>query len=246
VRIPPVRTDEKEAARVPDAVVARIEEAIVQEEGDWLACDKPAGIAVHAGSGLGWGLIDALRQSRPGEDLELVHRLDRETSGLLLVARNRQALLYLQRQFAERETAKRYLALLDGVLPGPRLVVTEALGRQQVSGERMVVVDPEGKPAETVFSEVERYGDCVLAEVEPVTGRTHQIRVHAAHIGAPCAGDPKYSGRERQRYWRERGLERLFLHAHRLEFTDAAGERRLLSSPLPAELRRVLDGLESG
>lgn len=244
VRVPPVRARPQKDVRVPEAVRSRIEEAIIHEDEDLIVCDKPAGIAVHAGSGLSWGLIDALRQGRPDDDLDLVHRLDRETSGLLLVTRNRRMLTHLQRQFAERRTNKHYLALLDGRLPEERMRVTTPLGQREISGERMVVTDADGKEAETLFTVVDRFADACLVEATPVTGRTHQIRVHAASVGAPCAGDAKYGQRDRRALWRERGLERLFLHAHRLEFERPDGEAELLSCPLPPDLRAVLDTLE--
>jgi 23S rRNA pseudouridine955/2504/2580 synthase len=243
VRVPPVRTRAAGEVRVPDEVVRQLEASVLFEDADLLVCDKPAGIAVHGGSGIAWGLIDAFRQSRPDSSLDLVHRLDRETSGCLLLTKNHTALKHLHQQFSERDTEKRYLTLLDGTLPEARMTVTAPLGRREMSGERMVVVDPEGQSAETAFRVVEPYGDYCLAEALPVTGRTHQIRVHAAHLGAACAGDSKYAARDRQEFWRQAGLRRLFLHAHALSFTGLDGEAQLFSCPLPEELTAVLDRL---
>ncbi len=241
VRIPPVHTEERSTARVPDRVVAMIEDAIVHEDGDLIVCDKPSGIAVHGGSGLDWGLIEALRQSRGAPGLDLVHRLDRETSGLLLVSKTGEALRALNERFAQRETEKGYLTLLDGRLPGDLWTVNEPLAKREVSGEHFMVVDPEGKPSVTTFRRIENVGDATFAEARPLTGRTHQIRAHAVFLDAPCAGDPRYQSDADLARWRKRGLERLFLHAHSLAFEGLNGEPMHFSSPLPDELRAVLD-----
>lgn len=243
VRIPPVQTRHQQAARVPDSVVERIEASIVHEDGDLIVCNKPSGIAVHGGSGLDWGLIEALRQSRNDKGLDLVHRLDRETSGLLLVAKNGKALRELQGRFERRETDKGYLTLLHGRLPGDLWTVDEPLAKREVSGERFMVVDPEGKPSVTTFRRLENVGDATFAEARPLTGRTHQIRAHAVFLDAPCAGDPRYLSEEALALWRKRGLDRLFLHAHSLAFDGLNGEPVHFSCPLPEELSRVLDRL---
>lgn len=241
VRIPPVHQQVRNAARVPDRVVAAIEDGVLHEDGELIVCNKPSGIAVHGGSGLSWGLIEALRQSRGSDRLDLVHRLDRETSGILLVAKNGRALRELQARFARRETRKAYLTLLHGRLPGDLWTVDEPLAKREIGGERVVVVDPEGKPSVTTFRRIENYRDGTFAEAVPVTGRTHQIRVHAQHLGAPCAGDPRYQSEADRALWRERGLDRLFLHAHALEIQGPSGEAEHFSCPLPDELRAVLD-----
>jgi 23S rRNA pseudouridine955/2504/2580 synthase len=241
IRVPPVQIEAREAPRVPDGVIDTIERGVVHEDADLIVCDKPSGIAVHGGSGLSWGLIEALRQSRGTDTLDLVHRLDRETSGILLVAKNGEALRNLQRQFAQRETKKSYLSLLDGRLPGDLWTVDEPLAKREVSGERFMVVDPEGKPSQTTFRRIENVGDSTFVEVTPLTGRTHQIRAHAAWLDAPCAGDPRYLDEKALARWRRRGLERLFLHAHALEIAGPDGEARHFSCPLPDELRRMLD-----
>ena len=242
VRVPPVQLKENPKRRVPDAVVQRIERDVLFENADLLVCNKPAGIAVHGGSGLDWGLIEALRQSRDDDRLDLVHRLDRETSGILLVAKNGTALRELQRRFAQRETDKRYLTFLQGRMPGDKWTVDEPLLKREVSGERFMVVDPQGKPSVTHFLRLDNIGPGTFAEARPVTGRTHQIRAHAIFMGTPCAGDSKYLDEADQERWRRRGLERLFLHAHSLEFEGLNGELQHFSCPLPDELRAVLDG----
>jgi 23S rRNA pseudouridine955/2504/2580 synthase len=241
VRVPPVQIEAREAPRVPAGIIDAIEEGIVHEAADLIVCNKPSGIAVHGGSGLSWGLIEALRQSRDNPALDLVHRLDRETSGILLVAKNGEALRRLQRQFAQRETRKSYLSLLDGRLPGDLWTVNEPLAKREVSGERFMVVDPEGKPSQTTFRRIENVGDSTFVEVMPLTGRTHQIRAHAVFLNAPCAGDPRYLEEKALARWRRRGLERLFLHAHALEIEGPDGESQHFSCPLPDELRKVLD-----
>ncbi len=246
VRVPPVHTDEKGAARVPDRVVSLLEAGVIFEDERLLVCDKPAGIAAHGGSGVAWGLIDGLRQSRPGKSLDLVHRLDRETSGVMVLAKDVEVLRHLQQQFAGRQAEKRYFTLLDGSVNDDRTLVDEPLARHEVSGERLVRVDPEGKAAQTAFTVLERYRDATLVEAKPLTGRTHQIRVHAAWLGSPCAGDSKYADNEQQAAWKARGLERLFLHAHSLSFEWLDDSPRLYSSPLPDELRAVVDGLAHG
>lgn len=243
VRIPPVRQATRAEVVVPGEVVRQLEAAIVHQDDDLLAVHKPAGLAVHGGSGVRWGVVDAFRQSRPKENIDLAHRLDRETSGLLLLARHPAALKHLQAQFSARLTGKKYFTLLDGRLPEDRMLVDEPLSKKQRSGERYMQVDPDGKPARTEFVRLEDYSGHTFAEVSPITGRTHQIRAHACHLGLPCAGDPRYSGEKSLEKWRSIGLERLFLHAHTLEFSDLAGERQVLSCPLPAELAGMLEKL---
>lgn len=246
VRVPPVHVDERGGARVPDRVVRLMDDAVLYEDERLLVCDKPAGIAAHGGSGVAWGLIDALRQSRPAASLDLVHRLDRETSGIMVLAKDVEVLRHLQQQFSGREAEKRYFTLLDGAVNDDRTFVDQPLARHEVSGERLVMVDPEGKSAQTEFTVLERYRGAALVEARPLTGRTHQIRVHAAWLGAPCAGDSKYADKDRQAEWKARGLERLFLHAHSLSFEWLDGSPRLYSSPLPDDLRAVTTALGGG
>ncbi len=243
VRIPPVTTRQREAPRVPDGVIRDIEDGIVHENDELIVCNKPSGIAVHGGSGLDWGLIEALRQSRDDRGLDLVHRLDRETSGILLVAKQGKALRALQQRFARRETRKAYLTLMDGRLPGDLWTVDEPLAKVEISGERFTVVDPAGKPSVTTFRRIEHYGDAVFAEATPLTGRTHQIRAHAVFLEAPCAGDARYMEEKMLAKWRNRGLERLFLHAHSLELEGPDGEPWHFSCPLPEALGDLLNRL---
>ena len=248
VRIPPVRVSPEKT--VPPAA-ARIDwdKRILFENNRCLVLNKPSGIAVHGGSGLSFGVIESLRASRPQAPyLELAHRLDRETSGCLVIAKKRSFLRLFHEQLRNGEVVKQYLALLAGHWPGGRQTVDVPLRKNQLQGgERMVVVDEEGgKQALTIFRPVSRYSSATLAEVDLKTGRTHQIRVHAAHIGHPLAGDEKYGDSEFNRRLRSRGLRRLFLHAHRLEFADSnAGEPVSVSAPLDVGLKAVLDSLET-
>ena len=243
VRIPPAPRAAGDAVSVPDAARAAVRAAILHEDEDLLIVDKPAGMAVHAGSGLAWGLIDALREDRAGQYLELAHRLDRETSGCLVLARNGPALKRVGAAFRAGEVAKFYLCLLDGRLPQERVDVDAPLARTAVGQRRLVEVSAAGKPALTRFRQLEVLDDATYAEAELLTGRTHQIRVHAAHLGMPLAGDDKYSGRDALRKWRGRGLRRVFLHAHRVVIPQPDGAALELNAPLPDDLRRVLDGL---
>lgn len=245
VRIPPVRVAERgESAPPPGGQLARIEAAIVHEDRDFLVIDKPAGIASHGGSGVSFGAIELLRAARPRDTLELAHRLDRDTSGVLVLTRKRSALTGLQAAIREGRVEKRYLALIQGALPQPRLTVDAPLRKSVLQGgERMVRVDPDGKPSRSRFIERERYAEASLVEVALETGRTHQIRVHAQHIGHPLAGDEKYGEREFNRRMRDKGLKRLFLHAARFEFS--LGERSFaFSAPLAPELAAVIDTLQ--
>lgn len=245
VRIPPVRVaPRRDPGRPPDSLTRRVTAAVVDEGDDWLLLDKPAGLASHAGSGLRFGAIEVLRAVRDGpyqEDryLELVHRLDRDTSGCLLMAKNRQALNRLRDAWRRRQVEKRYLALVTGAWTGSERAVDAPLARDRVrGGERMSEVDDAGgKSAQSLFEPVERFADAALLAVTIATGRTHQIRVHAAHIGHPVAGDEKYGERDANRRWRDRGLRRMFLHAWRLHL-PATGET--WEAPLPAELESIL------
>jgi len=246
VRIPPVRVAERvDGGPPPAGQSARVEAAILSEDRDFLVIDKPAGVASHGGSGVSFGAIELLRAARPRDTLELAHRLDRDTSGVLVLAKKRSALTKLQAEIREGRVEKRYLALLEGRLPTQKLIVDAPLRKSVLQGgERMVRVDEEGKASRSRFSEVERFGDATLAEIAIETGRTHQIRVHSAHIGHPIAGDEKYGDREFNRAMREKGLKRLFLHAARFEFS--IGERSYgFSAPLPDDLKRVLDALSN-
>ena len=247
VRIPPVRlTESRDDAPGPSPKqIAAIEKAIVFED-DWLlALAKPSGIAAHGGSGVRFGAIELIRAARPNASLELVHRLDRDTSGLLLIAKKRTALLQLQALMRDGGITKQYLALLVGRLQGERFTVDLPLERGKQGGERMVRVGDDGKDSVSHFKLLERRGGHSYVEVRIDTGRTHQIRVHAAHLGHPVAGDDKYGDREINKRLREKaGLKRLFLHAASLEFSLDEGRRPyLLNAPLPDDLNEALNRL---
>lgn len=253
VRIPPVRLSEAgEKAPPPKGLLAAMEASIVFEDARLLAINKPSGLASHGGSGISHGAIETLRALRPRESLELVHRLDRDTSGLLIVAKKRSALTELQALMREndldegRGIAKRYLALLVGRMPDGVMTVDAPLhiGLRQ-GGERHVQVHPNGKPSLSHFRVLERRGGHSFCEVRIETGRTHQIRVHAQHIGHAVAGDDKYGDPDINKRLREQiGLKRLFLHAASLEFAlDDGRTPYLLDAPLAPELVDVLDRL---
>jgi 23S rRNA pseudouridine955/2504/2580 synthase len=241
VRVPPARTRPDDAVAVADAVRRQVREAILYEDADLLVVDKPSGMAVHAGSGLPWGLIDALRQDRPGAYLELAHRLDRDTSGCLVLARSGAALAHLSAQFRDGTVRKHYLCLLDGQLAEAVVDVDAPLAKGDDDARGPVAVQAEGKPSLTRFRLLEAYADCSYVEAELFTGRTHQIRAHARHLGLPLAGDRKYASRESLKKWQARGLHRIFLHAHRLALSAPSGQELEFAAPLPEPLRAVLD-----
>ncbi len=245
LRVPPVRElPPGAAARVPAALIRRVEAAIIHEDERLLVLDKPAGLAVHGGSGLSFGVIEALRASRPTESLELAHRLDRDTSGCLIVARRGAALRTLHALLREGAVRKSYLALLAGRWTLGHTHVKAPLRTDlRVGGERTVKVDPRGKQAFTEFRLIEHFGAIAsLVEATIHTGRTHQIRVHAAYCGHPVLGDGKY-GRSDAEQLTAMGLERMFLHAHSVGFTWPDGTAQSFNAPLPDELRAVLDRL---
>ncbi|MBD8524538.1 RluA family pseudouridine synthase [Pseudomarimonas arenosa] len=246
VRIPPVRLAEPgDPGKPAPALLQRIEKAILHEDRDLLVLDKPSGIASHGGSGISFGAIELMRQLRPDQSLELVHRLDRDTSGILLLAKKRSALSELQRMMREGGIEKRYLALLSGQVRKPKFSVDAPLEKSVLQGgERMVRVDAAGKESLSHFSLIDRYGDFSYVEVKIDTGRTHQIRVHSAYAGFPVAGDDKYGDKEANQKAKKVGLKRLFLHAATLSFALGDGERPyVLNAPLPDELKAVLDRL---
>lgn len=252
VRIPPLRLPGTPSApRIPTTQLAGLEEAVLYEDGRLLVIDKPSGLAVHGGSGLSHGLIEALRMLRPGCELELVHRLDRETSGCLILSKRRSTLRDLHAALRAGEIRKTYLALLVGDLERSSVSVDAPLRKNVLqSGERMVRVDPvNGKPARTLFQRLRRWtwegGILTLAEVRLLTGRTHQIRVHAAHLGCPLAGDERYGLQEVNRALKAWGLRRLFLHARALNFQVGEDARAIaVEAPLPDDLTSLLRRLE--
>ncbi len=248
VRIPPMRQ-----ASARDIVPRQAAEGfawllprILHEDDELMVVNKPAGLAVHGGSGVGVGLIEALRGLRPDAPfLELAHRLDRDTSGCLLLAKTRPALLALHRMLREGAMEKRYVALVAGAWRGGAREVTAALEKNRPrSGEHMVEVTEDGKEAASLFTPHQRFGFCTLMEIRLLTGRTHQARVHAAHLGHPIAGDDKYGDREFNRRLRRLGLKRLFLHAQRLRFTHPSRDCKMdVEAPLPTELSSLLERL---
>jgi 23S rRNA pseudouridine955/2504/2580 synthase len=248
VRIPPVRVAERQAGSVP---VPGAEFHIVHEDSHLLVIDKPAGVAVHGGSGVSYGVIEQLRAARPdAKFLELVHRLDRETSGLLLLAKKRSALTNLHEQMRDGKTDKRYLTLVSGDWRNPRQHIRLPLHKFSTpDGERRVVVQAGGMESHTVFNLLRKWQDFALLEAELKTGRTHQIRVHLASCGFPIAGDEKYGdfalNKQLQKANDTRGaLRRMFLHAWQITFQHPeTGKPMTLRAPLPPECERFLVSL---
>ncbi|GGE59459.1 ribosomal large subunit pseudouridine synthase C [Streptosporangium jomthongense] len=248
VRIPPVARKEKEPQAAPGSrVQGVIEAAVVFEDDQLLVVNKPSGIAVHGGSGLSFGLIEVLRAARPETRfLELVHRLDRDTSGLVMIAKKRSALRYLQDELRQRRIRKQYHALVAGDWPDRLRRVEEPLLRYEMpNGERRVRVDEAGKASLTTFSCLRRFRGYSLVEASPVTGRTHQIRVHAACSGHPIAGDDKYMDDVSLKAFRSLGGQRLMLHARALELTlPGSGEKVRFEAPYDEVFSHVLSKLE--
>jgi 23S rRNA pseudouridine955/2504/2580 synthase len=248
VRVPPV------GVRPPTELVATADrldwlaERIIYEDTKVLVLDKPAGLAVHGGSNVSLGCIEALRLLRPeSKDLELAHRLDRGTSGCLLLAKRRSALRVLHELLREGQIDKRYLTLVQGQWPDSTRKVEAPLVTRRVGGEARVKVDEAGKEARSSFRVLDRLGKTAsLLEVSIDTGRTHQIRVHAAHAGHPVAGDERYGDKDFNEHLKAFGLQRIFLHAHSLSFDwPDTGEPFNASAPLPDELKSVLTALET-
>lgn len=251
VRIPPLRMTEEGSAQAPAragpaaGLIETVRASIVREDERLIVLDKPAGLAVHGGSGVSFGAIEALRASKPGEPLELAHRLDRDTSGCLLIARDAATLRTLHALLREGRCEKSYLALLGGKWSlGRKLIDVPLRTDARVGGERTVRADASGKPSRSEFRPVQFFGNlATLVEVRLYTGRTHQIRVHAAYAGHPVAGDEKYGDPALNAKLRELGLERMFLHAHSMSFEWPGGAVFSASAPLPADLKAVLDRL---
>ena len=249
VRIPPVRLPEKTPQAAPGSrALERLASAIIYEDERLLVLDKPSGMAVHGGSGLSYGVIEGLRALRPDAPyLELVHRLDRDTSGCLLIAKKRSELRTLHELMRSNSIHKRYLLLAQGDWStGPWKVDVPLKKNLLQGGERVVRVDSDGKQALTRFRMLQGYTGSSMMEASLETGRTHQIRVHAAHAGHPLAGDSKYGDPEFNRDLAKLGLKRLFLHAHYIAFRDVERNREIeISAPLGKELRDVIQQLET-
>ena len=249
LRIPPVRVSEPtELPSTKLNKVSSLENHILYEDDCLIVLNKPSGTAVHGGSGLSFGVIEALRALRPQQKfLELVHRLDRDTSGCLLIAKKRSALKNLHEQLRDRKVDKRYQALVDGAWSANRFKVKAPLLKNTLqSGERVVVVNEEGKPSETRFRILESFDQATLVEASPITGRTHQIRVHCLHAGHPIAADNRYGDKDFDQRTQKLGLKRLFLHAHSLAFIHPnTDERVTFKAPLEPSLVSVLKRLRS-
>jgi len=246
IRIPPIRVLPAADPGRPSAhVLELIGRSIIHEDADLLVLDKPAGIAVHGGSGVSFGVIEALRALRPGEELELIHRLDRDTSGCLLVARRPSVLRTLHALLREGQFEKKYLTLLRGKWElGQKRIDVPLRTDLRIGGERTVRADASGKASVSQFRPVQFFGKrATLMEVTLLTGRTHQIRVHAQHAGHPVAGDEKYGDATFNKELRELGLNRMFLHAHSASFLWPTQREFSVNAPLPAELKSVLDEL---
>ena len=244
VRIPPVRVSESEPGPSPALrKIQALDAAVLLETDGYIVINKPAGMAVHGGSGVSYGVIEGLRALRPEAPfLELVHRLDRDTSGCLLVAKKRSALRAFHEALREKDMDKVYQALVIGKWSNRKQLINAPLLRNELkSGERVVRVHPEGKESQTRFAVLENFPSCTLVEASPLTGRTHQIRVHAAHAGHPLLGDEKYGTDETVALAGQLGLKRLFLHAASLSFIEpASGKAITVNAPLPEELESVL------
>jgi len=249
VRVPPVSRRIVARSVIPEHGLQWLENRILTEDSRLLVLDKPSGMAVHAGTGIDLGCIEALRSLRPGlRTLDLVHRLDRGTSGCVLVAKRRSALRKLHRLLREGGMKKRYLTLLKGIWQhGPVDVDAPLLTKRQRNGENFVSVNESGKLALSQFSVVESYGSrATLMEVSIATGRTHQIRAHAAYMGHPVAGDERYGDTDFNVQLSELGLRRIFLHSHAVDFIwPDSDEEFMISSPMPEDLKKVQRRLES-
>ncbi len=245
VRIPPAHLANKNQSTPPETVIDMVRDSVLFNGQGLLVLNKPAGLAVHGGSGLGWGLIDAARIAFSSPELDLAHRLDRETSGVLVLAYDRHGLNRVQQHLQQDEAHKTYLALLCGQLADSPVEVNLPLAKTgKRAGERLVQVDhEEGKAAHSVFTRLQQYKNTEFAEVKITTGRTHQIRVHAQALGNPVAGDSKYGDKDANRELRALGLKSLFLHAQCLDIPLKNGETLPISAPLPENLRMVLDVL---
>jgi 23S rRNA pseudouridine955/2504/2580 synthase len=246
VRIPPIRQSEKPKVQPGNNLLELIDRSILFEDKRFLVINKPPGMAVHGGSGISFGVIEALRALRPESPyFELVHRLDRDTSGCLLIAKKRSALRQLHELFRTDQVQKQYLALVRGPWSGGKRKVDAPLRKNVLkSGERMVEIQPDGKEAVSYFELIERYQSACLMRIILKTGRTHQIRVHAAHIGHPVAGDQKYGDASFNQRMRALGLNRLFLHAAYLSFELPERGEISVTAPLSDELNGFLQKLK--
>ncbi len=244
VRIPPIRIAERsEEVFVPSNLKEALQHSILYEDDGFLIVNKPAGFAVHGGTGVTSGIIEGLRLLRPeAHFLELVHRLDKDTSGCLVIAKKRSALRAFHAIFRENLVKKTYLALLTGQWKKKKLVVNAPLLKNVAKGgERMVTINVAGKEAETVFTRLTTFEYATLVEAAPKTGRTHQIRVHALHLGHPIIGDERYGRDDINLVFKQKGYKRMFLHAKTLSFSHpTTGEIMKINAPLPPQLEFLL------
>ncbi len=241
VRVPPARV-RMGTPPPPERLAAGMLERVLYEDKRLLVIDKPTGVAVHGGSGISHGVIELLRHARPElKDLSLVHRIDRETSGCLVMAKKRSALRELHARFRDGQVEKNYLALVVGDWQfGEQLIDVPLLVQNRKGGERHVIVSEKGKTAQTRVSLSRTFGIYSLLQCSPLTGRTHQIRVHLQHAGHPIAGDERYGDEEANRQAKKAGLGRLFLHAQSIAFADDSGNELHFTAPLADDLERFL------
>ncbi len=248
LRIPPIRVSDEAAPKAPGGhILERLEQSIIYEDKAFLILNKPSGMAVHGGSGISYGVIEGLRALRPeAHFLELAHRLDRDTSGCLVIAKKRSALRAFQALLRDNHAIeKNYLALVMGQWPGGKRRIDAALRKNVLSsGERIVRVSEDGKASLSLFAPETIYNDCTLMRVRLITGRTHQVRVHAQYAGHPIAGDDKYGDDGFNREMAGRGLKRLFLHAAELRFTIPEHITIHVQAPLEPALQRLLQQLK--
>ena len=246
IRVPPVRVAQRDELTVSKSIIRLLLDSIIYEDDDFLAINKPTGIAVHGGSGVKVGIIESMRAAKPeARFLELVHRLDKDTSGCLLIAKKRSALRFLQDRFRQHKMKKKYLALVKGNVKNKSYHVELALLKSTLpSGERIVRVNTEGKEAISDFNIIASSKIASLYEVVIKTGRTHQIRVHAQSLGHPVAGDEKYGDDEFNQKMKSHGLKRMFLHAERLTLKTPQGITLNLIAPIDTQLQNVLSDLD--
>jgi 23S rRNA pseudouridine955/2504/2580 synthase len=245
VRIPPLRLDQKQDAEVfiPPGLVVGIENSVLFENSHILVIDKPAGVAVHSGSGVSFGIIDIMRRIRPDTEIELVHRLDRDTSGCLLLAKHRQSLLAMQRCFQDNSVTKVYLAVVKGRWPEAKREISHTLSKKTMAnGERRVYADSEGQNALTRILEVEVDDGYSVLTIRLMTGRTHQIRVHCQIEGHEIAGDKKYGDERFNKIMKGRGVKNLMLHATSLELPESKYcQAMIFNSKLPTMFKELID-----
>jgi 23S rRNA pseudouridine955/2504/2580 synthase len=248
IRIPPLRLAAEAVKKAPPTkLLEQIEQSIIYEDKGLIIINKPSGIAAHGGSGINFGVIELLRQLRPRvKYLELAHRLDRETTGCLILCKKPSILKEIHGLLREAKVEKTYLALVHGQWQGKEKRVNAPLLKNLLrSGERVVKVHEEGKPAETLFKPLKIFKDMTLVEAKPKTGRTHQIRVHAAHLGHPIAGDEKYATAEQNKEARKLGVKHLLLHAASLQFQMSTDETIAICACFDRHLSEILQGSKS-